>query len=83
MQSRLKEWKARNETVMEAKAMLEDQVEDLLGKVDMLDVIQKENAQFKAHIDSMTMVCTWYVCVGMVHVHVCTEEGLDVCVYVW
>ena len=56
MQSRLKEWKARNETVMEAKAMLEDQVEDLQAKVDLLEVVQGENAQLKAQMDSMNMV---------------------------
>lgn len=58
MQSRLKEWKARNESVMEAKAMLEDQLEDLQGKVDLLDVVQKENAQLKAQMDSINMVGT-------------------------
>ena len=51
--------------------MLEDQVEDLLAKVDVLDVIQKENAQFKAQMDSMTMVCSsidWWVWTGLVGV---------------
>lgn len=44
---------------MEAKAMLEDQLEDLQGKIDLLDVVQKENAQLKAQMDSINMVGYW------------------------
>ena len=56
LQSRLKEMKTRNESIMEAKVTLEDQLEDLQGKLDTLDMIQKENAQLKAQVDALNMV---------------------------
>ena len=48
--------KSRNENVMEAKAMLEDQVEDLLSKIDLLDVLKGETAHLKAQVDALTSV---------------------------
>ena len=39
--------------------MLEDQVEDLQAKVDLLEVVQGENARLKAQMDSMNMVRVW------------------------
>ncbi len=39
--------------------MLEDQMEDLQAKVDLLEVVQGENARLKAQMDSMNMVRVW------------------------
>ena len=57
--------------------MLEDQVEDLQAKVDLLEVVQGENARLKAQMDSMNMVRVWsewvWLC-GLRHSHtVCVE----------
>jgi chromosome segregation ATPase len=53
LQSRLKELKSRNEQIMESKAMLEDEVENLQGKVTLLENLKGEIAQTKAQIDSL------------------------------
>ncbi|XP_019849313.1 PREDICTED: girdin-like [Amphimedon queenslandica] len=53
MQSRLKELKSRNEQILEAKAMLEDEVDNLQNKVTLLETLKSESAQLKVQIDTL------------------------------
>lgn len=49
---------------MEAKAMLEDEVENLQGKVTLLENLKSEVAQTRAQIESLTSVS--YSCILIV-----------------
>ena len=56
MQSRLKELKSRNDQILEAKAMLEDEVDNLQSKVTLLETLKSEAAQMKVQIDTLNNV---------------------------
>ena len=64
--------------------MLEDQVEDLLSKIDLLDVLKGETAQLKAQVDALTSVsvskrlntCTYLLLKGpQGHLYDCLPRG--------
>ena len=56
MQSRLKELRSRNDQILEAKAMLEDEVDNLQNKVTLLETLKSESAQLKVQIDNLNAV---------------------------
>ena len=59
LQLKVKDLKKRNEQVMESKAALEDEVDNLKGKIKVLDELKKDNATLKAQMDSITSVSYW------------------------
>lgn len=78
MQSRLKELKSRNDQILEAKAMLEDEVDNLQSKVTLLETLKSEAAQMKVQIDTLNNVrkinapnplIHMYCTITNVHVH--------------
>ena len=56
MTVKVKELKQRNEGLLESKATLEDEIENLQSKVTLLDDHKTEIAQLKAQVDSSASV---------------------------
>lgn len=78
IQSRLKELKTRNEQIMEAKATLEDEVDNLQSKVSLLETMKSEAAQMKVQIDTLSSVSDIYILYVPVHALYCFMCTCDV-----
>ena len=71
---------------MEAKAMLEDQVEDLLSKIDLLDVLKGETAQLKAQVDALTSVSVYKQlnsCTYLIAFHWVESTCIYTCIFIY
>ena len=77
MQSRLKELKSRNDQILEAKAMLEDEVDNLQSKVTLLETLKSEAAQMKVQIDTLNNVRKIYAPNPLIHMY-CTIKNVHV-----
>ena len=74
LRGKVKDWKVRNEQVMEFKAKLEDEVEILRSKAAQYEEVVMENTQLKVQNSTLTGVSvrTFFMSVqsSLVHVYV-------------
>lgn len=54
MTSKIKDLKSRNEVILEAKARLEDELENVQSKASLVEVIRDENAALKVQVESLS-----------------------------
>lgn len=71
MTVKVKELKQRNESLLESKATLEDEMENLQSKVALLDDHKTEIAQLKAQVDSSCSVSDSFLTPLLNYLHDC------------